>query len=304
MAKSYKSIERQGWLNNATWSSWFNRLYAIAMSVFKWEGLPATVDERFMEMVLFWRGNGLYFSDEIMGQLFLPMATASDLDVYGYPKLRQAVSYNYTSDFKDASNSVVVYDNYSRYPVAATVKMYATRLYNLDMTIDVNVRAQKTPVLILCDNKSRLTLQNVYQQYDGNMPVIYGSKALFDSSAFQVLKTDAPYHGSEFQALKRQLLEECLCYLGVEANTNEKSERLVSNEIVSNMGSTEALRLNRLKARRQAAEEINRIFGTNISVDFDSKLTLAMLMNGEGGLLNGSLYNASQNNVRDPDGEE
>lgn len=82
------------------------------------------------------------------------------------------------------------------------------------------------------------------------------------------------------QVIKRQLLEEVLTILGVEANTNDKAERLVSNEITSNMGSTEALRLNRLKSRQLAAERINRIFGTNISVEFNSNLQLAQIMNG------------------------
>lgn len=96
MSKKYKSLEVRAWLNNATYANWFNRLYAIAISVFKWSGLPDTVDARFLENVLFWRGFGVFFKDEVMQEVFLPMATASDLDIYGYPIMRQAVSYNYT----------------------------------------------------------------------------------------------------------------------------------------------------------------------------------------------------------------
>lgn len=111
------------------------------------------------------------------------------------------------------------------------------------------------------------------------MPVVFGSKNL-NLDGFKVLKTDAPFVADRMQVIKRQLLEEVLTILGVEANTNDKAERLVSNEITSNMGSTEALRLNRLKSRQLAAERINRIFDTNISVEFDSNLQLAQIMNG------------------------
>lgn len=291
MAKKYKSIEIQGWINNQTFSAWFNRLYSMALSTFEWTGLPPTVDRRYLEMILFWRGLGVFFRDEIMGDLFLPMATASQLDIYGYPMERQAISYNYTSRMLNNTDSVLIYDNLARAPMAQTMRMYAMRLWQLDCAIDVNANAQKTPVLILCDNKERLSLENIYQQYNGNMPVIFGSKGL-DPSAFVVLKTDAPFHGQELQALKRQIMEEALTYLGIEANTNDKAERLVSNEITSNMGGIESMRLNRLTSRQQAAERINRIFGLNVEVRFNSSLQLSQLMDGgmiypEGGGENG-----------------
>ena len=66
MAKKYKSIEIQGWINNQTFSAWFNRLYSMALATFEWTGLPSTVDPRFLEMVLFWRGFGVYFADEVI----------------------------------------------------------------------------------------------------------------------------------------------------------------------------------------------------------------------------------------------
>lgn len=280
MAKRFKSIEIRGWLNNATYASWFNRLYSVAISVFKWNNLPETIDPRFLEIVLFWQGFGVWFTDEIMGQLFLPMATCSNFDVYGYPRERQAVSYDYTSRMLTPADSVLMYDNSSRMPIAATIKLFAQRLYQLDGAIDVNCSAQKTPVIILCDKQEQLSLENLYMQYEGNMPVVFGSKNL-NLDGFKVLKTDAPFVADRMQVIKRQLLEEVLTILGVEANTNDKAERLVSNEITSNMGSTEALRLNRLKSRQLAAERINRIFGTNISVEFDSNLQLAQIMNGD-----------------------
>lgn len=298
--KKYNSLETRAWINNATYGAWFNRLYAVAISVFKWNGLPETVDPVFLEKVLFWRGFGVYFADEILGQLFLPMATASDLDVYGYPKDRQAVSYNYTSRFLSDADSVLVYDNYAAYSMAVMAKMYAVRLYDLDVAIDVNCKAQKTPILVTCDQKELLSLQNIYMQYDGNQPVIYATKA-FNPEGVAVLKTDAPFNAPGLQQLKRQLFEEALVFLGVEANTNEKAERLVSSEIDSNLGATEAFRLNRLKRRQQAAERISKMFGVNVSVEFDSSLRLSVLMNGVDD--NGAVYDDGENPLRKPNGD-
>lgn len=296
MSKKYKSLEVRAWLNNATYANWFNRLYAIAISVFKWSGLPDTVDARFLENVLFWRGFGVFFKDEVMEEIFLPMATASDLDIYGYPIMRQAVSYNYTSRMLSPDDSVIIYDNYARNPVCHSVRMYAERLYNLDTSMDVNITAQKTPLLINCDDKERLSMENLFMKYDGNIPVIYGSKGM-SANPISVISTNAPFVADKLQTLKRQLLEESLTLLGVEANTNEKAERLVTGEITSNMGATEALRLNRLNARKQAAEKINKIFGLNVDVEFNSGLTLAQIM---GGVNNGGIYNHSRPDLQNP----
>lgn len=298
--RKYDALETRAWINNATYGAWFNRLYSVAISVFKWNGLPDTVDPVFLEKVLFWRGFGIYFADEVLGQLFLPMATASDLDVYGYPKDRQAVSYNYTSRFLDNNDSVLVYDNYANYSMAAMAKMYAVRLYDLDVSIDVNCKAQKTPILVTCDQKELLSLQNIYMKYDGNQPVIYATKS-FNPEGLNVLKTDAPFNAPGLQQLKRQLFEEALVFLGVEANTNEKAERLISNEIDSNLGATEAFRLNRLKRRQQAAERISEMFGIDVNVEFDSSLRLNQLMNGVDD--NGAILNDDTDALREPNGD-
>ena len=69
----------------------------------------------------------------------------------------------------------------------------AYRLYETERTIDTNLIAQKTPVLIEGDTKTILTLKNVYMQYSGNTPFIFGNKQFDISNKLNVLKTDAPY---------------------------------------------------------------------------------------------------------------
>ena len=280
MARKFKSLEVAEWMNNRTYSGWFNRLYSIAISIFEWDDLPDSVDPRFIEYVLFWKGFGLYFNDEELGNLFLSGLISGQLDVYNIPTLRTAIANNgYMRTDLNKTNSVVVYDNYSRRPIAETIKLYAMKLYEIDRTIDVNVKAQKTPVALICeDEKAVLSAQNAYLKYDGNIPVMFATKGML--SNFTTAKTDSPYMGDKLQLLKTQILNECLAFLGVEANLNEKAERLISAEISGNLGIIEAMRLNRLKSREDAARKINKLFGTNISVHFNSCLTLSKLMEG------------------------
>ena len=147
------------------------------------------------------------------------------------------------------------------------VEMYSKRLYDLDRAIDVNAKAQKTPVLIQCDESQRLTMKNLYKQYEGNEPFIFGSKGL-DANGLKVLQTGAPYVADKLYELKSQIWNEALTYLGI-SNTNvTKKERMISDEVIRNMGGTIASRYSRLESRRQAVEQINKMFNLNIEVNY------------------------------------
>ena len=68
--------------------------------------------------------------------------------------------------------------------------------------------------------------------------------------------------------LKTQYWNEALTYLGI-TNTNQtKKERLLADEVSSNLGSTFASRYSRLISRQTACEQINKMFGTDIWVNY------------------------------------
>ena len=145
--------------------------------------------------------------------------------------------------------------------------MFARELYNLDRAISVNANAQKTPILIRCTENERLSLENLYMNYDGNKPVIYGDKQL-NPNALTVLKTDAPYVADKLYTLKTQKWNEALTYLGISNVNITKRERLITDEVTRNQGGTIASRYSRLESRRQACAKINEMFGLNIQCDY------------------------------------
>lgn len=255
-------------LNSRSYLQYFERLKQLGMSMFEWKNLPETVDERFMELILFDEGKVLFFKDEELGYLTLQCAFDSQLDVYRNPIKRKPIAINgYNFDVRDKSNSVIIYNNYLRTNSVLDVMQFARRLYSIDRIIDVNVRAQKTPVLITASEGQRLTLLNVYEQYDGDEPVIFGDKNL-DPKSVGVLKTDAPYVADKLYQLKVQYWNEALTYLGISNVNFQKKERLISDEVSRQQGGIIANRYSRLQARRQAAEKINEMFGLEIEVNF------------------------------------
>lgn len=254
--------------NNGTYGFYLEKLTELAISMFEWKNLPKGIDPRFLELTLFSDGQAVFFKDDELGDyLALQVIVNGRLNVYRIPIRRRAFAVNgYQKDLDD-KNSVIIYNNYLRTNSYAMCVLYAKKLYNLDRIIDVNANAQKTPVLIRVGETQRLTAENVYKDWQGNMPVIYGDKDL-DPNMLSVLRTDAPYVSDKIYQLKTQYWNEALTHLGISNLNIQKKERLVSDEVVRSQGGTIASRYSRLEARREACEKINAMFGLNIDVDY------------------------------------
>lgn len=255
-------------LNKLTYMQYVRRLTELSTSMFEWKNVPESVDTRYLEMQLFYNGSAIYFNDDVMGDLCLSCAVNGGFDVYGNPKERRAYSrYNNYYRILNEENSVIIWNNYIRTNSVLDVKMFARRLYNLDRIIDINANAQKTPVLVQASEKQRLVLLNVYKEFDGNAPVIFGDKNL-DINGLKVFSTNAPYNCDKLYQLKTQIWNEALTYLGISNVNIQKKERLITDEVTRNQGGTVASRYSRLEARRLAVEKINDMFGTNIEVNY------------------------------------
>ena len=199
--------------------------------------------------------------------LALQCAISGPLDVYRIPVRRRAYAVNGFNRELDNKNSVIIYNNMLHKNSMLDVRMFARDLYNLDRAISVNANAQKTPILIRCAENERLSLENVYMNYDGNKPVIFADKQL-NPNALTVLKTDAPYVADKLYTLKTQKWNEALTYLGISNVNITKRERLITDEVTRNQGGTIASRYSRLESRRQACKQINEMFGLEIQCDY------------------------------------
>lgn len=265
--KGDRAFWESGLLNNATYRQYYNRLLELSVSMFDWKNLPDTVDPRFIELTLFSDGQAVFFKDEVLGFLCLQCAANGGFNVYRVPMKRRAYAVNGYQKQLDESNSVIVYNNYMRTGSMLDVEVFARRLWDLDRTIDVNAKAQKTPILILCDESQRLTMEQLYQKYDGNQPFIFGQRGI-DTKGVQALTTGAPYVADKLFDLKTQIWNEALTYLGISNINVQKKERLITDEVARNQGGTIASRYSRLQARREACERINRMFDLDIWVDY------------------------------------
>ena len=260
-------------MNVDTYTYWYARLVEIAIAGFEWKNLPPEIDPRFLEMILCFDGKALFYFDDDLGEyVALQFFNSSTLDIYREPCKRTAFSpaVNFRHKALDESESVIIWNNGLHLPEILPLRLYARRIAECERTIDVNVKGQKTPKIIRSTNEERLTIENLFKKYDGNIPFIFGSKNLADMQDITVLDTTVPFVADKIQILKRQIFNEALTYFGIENANSEKKERLVSDEVTSNYGGVAIARRTRLNARKLACRKINELFGLNIDVEFAS----------------------------------
>lgn len=268
--KLQREAEAENW---ESYVYWFYRIVEIAVNGFKWKNLPPEVDERYLEMILCFNGRGVFFKDDVIGYAALEMSSEGKYDIYNIPQRRVAYGNNgYFRTDLTANDSVIIYNNYTRTPEILTIRMYARRLAEIDRAIDINIRTQKTTKILKCAEEERLTYQNLLAKYDGGTPFILGSKNLATLGDIETLDLTTPYIADKLQIQKRQIFNEVLTYFGIENANTEKRERLVTDEITSNMGGVAISRNSRMNAREQACKEINRLFGLDVSVDFEGRI--------------------------------
>ncbi len=253
--------------NNVVYRHYLNRLIELSLSMFEWKNLPDTVDPRYLELMLFENGSCLFFKDDVLGYLTLASANTGMFDVYRIPTQRFAIANNGYNAQLDNTNSVIIYNNLLHTNSVMDCEMFASDLWDIQRSLIINAKAQKTPALIKCAETERLSAINIYKEYDGNSPVILGTKGV-DNIGFQVLKTDAPFVANDLYTLKTQIWNEALTFLGISNINVTKKERMITDEVIRNQGGVIASRYSRLEARRQACKQINDMFGLNIDCDY------------------------------------
>lgn len=271
------------WLNDQTYLDYKHRLKKIATSIFEWQNLPDSMDSEYIEYCLYALGQCAFLHTPEYGFINTKATINGNLNMYGLPTALNCYSYGsiqYNRNVyyggakgKEDSECILVKNTQDRNPVptVATLERFAYRLYQAERTADVNVQNAKRSRLILTSESQRLTMENLFRQYDSNVPYIFGDSENFKSGTVESLDISSPFIGSDIMKYKKEIWNEALTFLGVD-NFSEKKERLVSDEIDTN---NEVINLNLmsfLAPRQKACELFNKKYGANIDVKVRSDL--------------------------------
>ena len=267
-------------MNDATYFDFLNRMKKIALSMFEWVNLPKSMNARYLEMCLYYNGQAALLYDEDYGFINTQAVDAGYINIYGLPTKLNCFSYRFNKErelyvpgtnLPPEEECILVMNNYDRVPTGATIGLFAQRLTEAQRTCDINIKAQRTPVLIPTDQRQYFTLKKMYEEYDGNTPAIFADKNLVSTDMLKAIKTDAPFIANDVMEYQREIWNSFLTFLGI-SNLSEKRERLITSEADSN---NELINMNMqsyLIPRKEACEQFNDKFGLTGDYKIDVKL--------------------------------
>lgn len=252
-------------LNDLTFRTQFDKTKLVCMNRHKWGNLPDGIQERHIEKWLFSKGFCVFFKDPKMAHMVLECDTGSNINVYGDPLGYNAHGFNYHR-YLPADQCVIIRNNLLGLPTEPFIMHYVNKITEAERTMDVNIKACKTPVIFACDDKDVLTFKRIFQQVDGNVPAIFADRGLnLDSiTAFQ---TGVQFMGNDLMDYKRSVESDMLTFIGQNNTPVDKKERLITDEAEANDELIESFADLQLQARQKACEEINEMFGLNITVE-------------------------------------
>ena len=252
-------------LNDLTFRTLFNKFKLIAMNEWDWKGLPDGIEPRHIEKLLFSKGMACFFKAPRMAHMVLECAPGGQVNVYGDPLHYRAHGFNSQRNIR-ADKCVIIRNNLLALSTHDFLLHYVNKLTEAERTMDVNVKACKTPIVFACDDKDVLTFKRIFQQVDGNVPAIFADRGL-NLESIQAFQTGVKFMGNELMDYKRSVESDLLTFLGQDNTPVDKKERLITDEAESNNQLIASFADLQLEARKKAAEEINEMFGLSITVE-------------------------------------
>lgn len=251
-------------LNDLTFKTIFDKFKLICMNEWEWTGLPEGIEARHIERLLFSHGKALFFKDPSMSFMCLQGDGTGELNVYGDHLRYRATGFNYSRVY-DADDCVVIENNLLRIPSEPFVMHYVNKLTEAERTMDVNIKACKTPVVFTCDDKDVLTWKRIFQQVDGNAPAIFADRNL-NLDSIQAFLTGVKFMGNELMDYKASVESDLLTFLGQNNNPVDKKERLITDEAQANDQLIASFADLQQEARERACAQINEKWGLNVQV--------------------------------------
>ena len=278
MAKSRVRHERDMFARNSVQNSrarlvnmYFRKIADLCMGRFVWHGLPSEIDVRFLEKILFEQALAVFYWRNDLGAYLALPGTGRGIDIYDNPLEFDVIGNQWVHDRLKATQCVPIWGNNLRVPDMDIVTTYAARLADMDLTIDMDIVGVRHPMLLVGDEKAKLSLQNAYRQLVEGTPVMMAYETFGERRADKIQAVDLGVKTqdiSDIQVAKTRIWNECMNLLGINASNQDKRERLVADEVAANDDIVSMCRGTALDSRRRACDMINVKYGLSVGVEW------------------------------------
>ena len=222
LQSNYKFID-SALLNDMTFIDYLERFQKLALSIFEWVNLPSSMNARYLEQTLYFDGQATLLKHKDFGFLNTRCSSNGNINIYGLPSKFHCYSYEFheyrdlftglKTDTSEDNECVLVGNNWDFTPTCGSMELFAMRLAEAERVCDVNLKSQKFPLIVAVDEKQRLLMENLYNQYNGNQPFIFGDKKQVGEDSLKAINTGAPYVIDKITEYKKEIWNEALTFL-------------------------------------------------------------------------------------------
>ena len=96
----------------------------------------------------------------------------------------------------------------------------------LDRALDVNLDNLSIPLIIACDEKSKLSVENILRQRGEGLAAIYTYDSMDATSMFQTFPNVTPFVADKILQAKSQIWNEAMAFCGIQTNSVEKADQI------------------------------------------------------------------------------
>lgn len=260
-------------------SSYINYYLSRLQSMFIYDGLPDTIPQKWLENLLLVNGSCVWVKTEGDGLFVNRAAPAGDRDVYYIPEkvivtnpwAKGPLKSEYT---RDVDCVLMVNDTYAQ-GLLPILKRYCSLMVENYITLGIaDITARATFLLSAADDNTResceLWLKRLIEGrlgIIGESPFVGGNQ---DNSLVVNNLTGASTTLTDLIEFEQYIKASLYNELGLQSNYNMKREAINSNESQLNEDMLHPLIDTMLRERQDALEKVNAMFGTNITVRFNS----------------------------------
>ena len=262
----------------------FYKLLDLAMGRYKYQNLPDTMDERFLELSLVYSGCAGVAKVSIAGEkekntiMNLSISGGDYTSPYGYPNSYNLLDYcgrsygtfvPYVPGQESYADSVMILENKRNIPPMSKITWYADRLADIQASIRSAIYNLRSSLIIECSEEQETPVRAALKNADDGEPILFSfnGAASVQGAPTVITNPQTPEILKSLTEIYDKTFADFLTEFGINANAVvNKMSGTSPDELNQNVEVTRLANNIGLECRKEGIDKVNKMFGTNIVV--------------------------------------
>lgn len=247
-------------------------MFARTQSIFKWNGLPDTIPQRNLELYLQLNGSCAIYPRE--GSLYaFTGGFGGKPNVYYMPTIYTISNpaLNFSANVEIDKDCIIIPNDTGYQGLFPMHTRYARNMIETEISIYLaNINSRIISLISAQDDRTRKSAEKYIEDIVNGKISIIGEQAFFDDLKTSPFTAKGQSVITDLIELMQYLKASWYNEMGLNANYNMKREAINSNESQMNNDALLPFIDDMKRCREVAIDKINKMFGTNISIEYNS----------------------------------